>query len=470
MILEQRFIPGLAIYSYLVGDEQSGEAAVVDPTRDVEPLIELARKHKLRITHILETHVHADFVSGSVELRARLDGNARIVVSKLGGEQWTPPYADETVGNGQAIQLGSVRLEAVHTPGHTPEHVCWAAYDETRDRERPAVLLTGDFLFVGALGRPDLLGKDAQAELAERLYDSAFKVLPRFDDSLAIYPGHGAGSFCGKALGNLPSSTVGYERSHNASLQPAPSDEWTRRLLEDMPPSPAYFATMKQVNRQGPPVLGPQLPGQTPIDARRLESGQPEGSLVLDMRSKEAFAAAHVPGSINIPLSDNLPTWAGWVLPYDRPLVVVADSPGDMAPVATHLTRVGLDNIAGYLHGGIAAWEKAGCPLASLGTLSVQELSAWRRDMTVLDVRSEGEWNAGHIDGAVLIHGGLLPQRFEDVPRGRPIAVICGSGYRASIAASLLQRAGFENVSNVLGGMSAWQKAGLPTVGSAAAV
>lgn len=466
MFFHQRFIPGLSIYSYMIGDEGSRECAVIDPTRAVDEFIEIARREGLRITHILETHVHADFVSGAAELQARLNGAAQIHCSGEGGPSWTPPYANPVVKDGDEFKMGKLRIRAIHTPGHTPEHMTWALYDESRSAEVPWMLFTGDFLFVGDVGRPDLLGEEARKELARQLYHSVFEKLPGLPDFTEIFPGHGAGSLCGKAIGARGSSTLGYERRFNASLEAADEDAWTARLLDGMPIAPPYFRRMKKVNAEGPVVIGPVPPGARRFTAREVHERHCEHCLIVDVRSKEAFAGGHIPGAINIPLGPVLPTWAGWVLPYDTPTLIVLDNPADMPAVVTHLTRVGFDDIRGYLEDGIGAWENAGYEVARLETLPVQELArridAEENAPFVLDVRTEREWKAGHVAGALHIHGGLLQQRIAEVPKDRPVAVICGSGYRASVAASYLLREGYTDVANVLGGMTAWGNAQLP--------
>ncbi|GIW96306.1 MAG: MBL fold hydrolase [Pirellulaceae bacterium] len=468
MLLYQRFVPGLAIASYVVGDERTGEAAVIDPTRDVDDFLHYAHRHDLHIRHILETHVHADFVVGSRELKARLGDVPVIHASGLGGDEWTPAHADQLVRNGDEVHVGSLRLRAMHTPGHTPEHVSWALYDDSRSKEVPWVLFTGDLLFVGDVGRPDLLGKEAQKELAHELYKSLFERLVDIPDITEIFPNHGAGSLCGKAINSRRSSTVGFERRFNPALVRKPEEEWVRDLMTDMPPAPPYFRRMKKINREGPAVLGPELPGSRRWSPKEIYERTCSNCLVLDVRSKEAFAAAHIPGAINIPFGPQLPTWAGWVLPYDQPIQLVVDNPAQVSEVVTHLLRVGFDDIQGYLLGGLEAWETSGFPIASLDTLSVHELhralQRERNRVTVLDVRTEKEWKAGHIDGAIHIHGGMLQEQFDAIPRDRPVFVVCGSGYRASIAASFLKREGFPQVINVLGGMTAWKAAGLPTV------
>ncbi len=467
MLFHQRFVPGLAIASYLVGDEKSGEAAVIDPTRDVEDFVIFAKQHGLHIRHIIETHVHADFVCGSKELKARLNDEPTISCSGYGGPDWTQPYADQYVKVGDSIEMGTVRFEFQHVPGHTPEHIAVMLFDTSRSRDTPWIMFSGDFLFVGDVGRPDLLGEEAKRELAHQLYESVFQRLTQLPDITEVFPAHGAGSLCGKAIGSRRSSTVGFERRFNPSLQEKSEKEWVQDLLHEMPLSPPYFQRMKKVNRDGPSIIGAKLPGKQRFGAQEVFERTCEECLIVDVRSKEAFAAAHIPDAINIPLADNLPTWAGWVLPYDRPILLVSYTPEQIDSVVTNLLRVGFDDVQGYLQDGMGAWETSGYPLAMLNTMSVHDLDKKRhreKQFTLLDVRTDNEWNDGHIEGAVHIHGGTLPERLPDIPQDQPVAVICGSGYRASIAASFLQRAGFDQVSNVIGGMSAWKAAKLPLV------
>lgn len=466
MFFHQRFVPGLAIYSYMVGDEKSKKCAVIDPTRDVDEYVNIAKREGLRITHVLETHVHADFVSGSAELKARLDDDVQVVVSGMGGKEWTPPYADRLVSDGDELSLGTVRVKAIHTPGHTYEHVSWALYDDTRSKDTPWLVFTGDFLFVGDVGRPDLLGDEARKVLAHQLYGSVFDRLPALPDFTELFPAHGAGSLCGKAIGSRSSSSIGYERRFNVALQKRQEAEWVANLLNGMPIAPPYFRRMKKVNAEGPKILGPELPGQKRFTAKQVHERVCEKCLIVDVRPKESFAAAHIPGSINIPLGHNLPTWAGWVLPYDRPTLIVPNDPTDVPEVVTHLLRVGFDDVQGYLEGGLDDWETHGFDLGRLETSSVHDLAARLAKKTdrpfVLDVRTDSEWDAGHIEGAHHIHGGTLEDRYSEVPRDQPVAVICGSGYRASIASSFLKQQGYEDVTNILGGMAAWKAAGLP--------
>ncbi|GIW70743.1 MAG: MBL fold hydrolase [Planctomycetota bacterium] len=470
MFLYQRYVPGLAAYSYLVGDERAGLCVVIDPVRDVEPYLEAAAREGLRLAHACETHVHADFVSGAAELKARLGAALTVHCSGLGGPSWTPPYADHLVADGDGFPLGQLRLQALHTPGHTPEHVSWAVYDTERSAEVPWLLLSGDFLFVGDVGRPDLLGEQAQRELAAQLHQSLFERIAGLPDFVEIYPAHGAGSLCGKALGARGQSTLGFERRFSPAFERLEPARWTAQLLAGMPPAPPYFQRMKRINAAGPRVFGGARPWRRAVPLAEARAHIERGGLVLDVRDKEAFAAAHIPGAISIPHGPNLAVWAGWVLPYDTPLLLVLHEPEQLDEVAVALWRIGFDEIIGYLEGGLAAWEEAGLPLARTETIGVHELAARLEEgggaapPLVLDVRTEAEWQAGHVRGALHIHAGLVPERLGELPRERALAVMCGSGYRASIAASLLERAGYHRLLVVLGGMAAWQGAGLPLV------
>jgi hydroxyacylglutathione hydrolase len=468
VFFHQRFVGGLAIASYLVGDEKAKECAVIDPTRDVDELVRIATAEGLRITHILETHVHADFASGARELKSRLGGEPKIHCSGMGGADWTPSYADHVVKNGDEVKLGGVRLRALHTPGHTPEHIAWLLFDDGRSRETPWLIFSGDFVFVGDVGRPDLLGETERVKLAHELYTSVFDTLRPLPDFVEIFPAHGAGSLCGKAIGSRRSSSLGFERQFNGSLKPMPEAQWTQKLLAGMPPAPPYFKRMKKLNKAGPPILGPTLPGGNPIALATLRerSDRHEERIVLDVRPKEAFAAAHIPGALSIAMSPQLPTWAGWVLPDDKPMVLVGQTQSDIDEARLHLIRVGFDRIEGFLQGGMDAWQNAGFPIEQLETISVHELGRRLGSASppfVLDVRTDGEWNAGHIDGATHIQAGMVANHLNELPRDRDIAVICGSGYRSTIAASVLMKHGIKNVISVLGGMTAWQATLVPS-------
>jgi len=463
MFFQRRTVSGLAIHSYVVGDENAKECVVIDPVRDVEEYIAISQVKGLEIKHILETHVHADYVSGAVELKARLNNIPEIHCSGMGGESWIPTYADHVVQDGDEIKVGNLTFRAIHTPGHTPEHVMWALFEDGEIQK----LFTGDFLFVGDVGRPDLLGEEEMEKLSHQLYHSVFSKLDPYPDRTEVRPAHGAGSLCGKALGSAPSTTLGEERKENKSLIDTSEDAWIADLMRDMPPAPKYFPRMKKINVTGAAILGKEGPGRRALSAQEVKEELDKGTLVLDVRSKEAFAAAHIPGSINIPMSSQLSTWAGWMLPDDVSIALVLDDENQLEHVVNALIRVGFDKIRGYLEGGIWAWENHAMDTTHLKTISSHDLHVNLKEDPkpfVLDVRTGSEWNAGHIANANHIHAGLVQNNLNILPKDRHISIVCGSGFRASIVASMLMREGFKDISNVFGGMSAWKEEGLPVI------
>lgn len=464
MFLYKKFVPGLAIYSYMIGDEKTKKCAVIDPTRDVEEYIQVAAAHGLNITDILETHVQADYILGSKELKHRLQNKPIIHASGMGGKEWTPSYVDQSVKNGDEVNLGNIRLKALHTPGHTFEHLCWLLFDDIYNRDTPCCIFTGDLLFTGDIGRPDLLGDEHSEPLARKLYHSLFNVIADLPEFIEIYPGHGAGSRCGASIGSRESSTLGYERLFNQSLKKQEESVWVKLLLSRQPPIPRYFSKVKSMNVIGPEILyGKPLPKS--IGAKELND-QIKQLCIVDIRSKEAFSAAHIPMSINIPLTEAFAMWAGTVLPYDMPLVLVFDQQSDLNIAITQLSRIGIDRVQGYLEGGITSWETLGLPLSNINTISVNDLAQAPSTHTpyILDIRTKAEWNAGHIKNAIHQPLGDPDIIAKDIPSGQAVTVICGSGLRASIACSLLKKAGVTNVCNVLGGMMAWKNAGHPMI------
>ncbi len=461
MFFQRKTIPGLAINSYIVGDEAKKECVVIDPVRDVEDYIALAAHNGFTITDILETHVHADFVSGAPELKARLKGNPKIHCSGMGGDQWIPSYADHVMQDGDEINVGSLVFKAEHTPGHTPEHVMWALYE---DREL-VMLLTGDFLFVGDVGRPDLLGKEEMRKLAHQLYDSVFRKLESYPDETEIRPAHGAGSLCGKALSANPSSTLGEQRKTNRYLKKIPESDWIDDLMSEMPQAPKYFARMKKINITGAKILGERLPGLVALSLKDIQKEMDHGTIILDLRPKEKFAEAHIPGSINIPFTPQFSSWAGSVMPENAHLVLLLDDLMQLKDAAKALCRIGIDQILGYIPGGIEAWKQNGMGVASLQKASPTQLNQMQKsgkNPFVLDVRADKEWKAGHIKHATHIPLGQVEDQIEKIPKDQTIAVICGSGTRSSIASSLLLRHGINNVTNIFGGMTEWKEKGFP--------
>ncbi len=456
MFIQQVFVEGLAHASYVLSS--GGEAAVIDPRRDVDIYLDIARREGFRITKVLETHLHADFISGHLELASQ--AGAEVFMPAAGKAE----FKHTPLKEGDDVDVGSLKIRVLATPGHTPDCLCFTVADTSRSPE-PWVIFTGDTLFVGDVGRPDLFGEEKSRELAGELYRSLAK-LKGLPDFAEVYPAHGAGSLCGRAIGAKRSSTIGFERRFNWALN-APSEEaFAEELLREMPPAPAHFHRSSDVNRKGPKILG-GLPGRKPMsvrEARELLKGE---YLLLDVRSPYAFGGAHIEGAYNIDLAPQLSVWAGWVIPFGRPLLLMLEEERDLEPVVRRLIRVGHDDIVGYVEGGMEAWLQAGYPVTHLHQLSVHDLEHKLReggDLQLVDVRTDHEWLAGHIEGAVHIPAGAIKDRSEELERDRPTVLICGSGYRSNIASSILQRRGFERIWSVAGGMLAWGGAGYPTV------
>lgn len=462
MILETIETTGIAQLSYLLGDEDAGACVVIDPRRDVDVYLRLARRHGVRIDRVLETHVHADFVCGSRELSART--GAPILVGATGryGFDHTP------LEDGDEIRVGSLVLRALHTPGHSPEHLCYAVRDADGPGE-PWAVFTGDALFAGSVGRPDLAAGHDPEDLAAQLYRSIHEVMLPLGDGVLVYPGHGAGSPCGADIGERKVTSIGYERRHSDKLGISDEDEFVEAVLDGLPEEPTYYSRMKKVNaegseaRGGPAWLRPMGP------AAFGEAASGDGAVVVDTRGIEAFGAAHLEGSVNIALRESFAVWAGWILPPDQRVLLVTERAGDVQTAQRHLFRIGLDDVGGYLRGGMRGWIEAGHEYARREDLSIHELRDLERTgaraLQLLDVRSDSEWREGHIPGARHVYAPYLldvDEAVEDLDRQRPVVVYCGTGYRASLAASLLARQGFEQVHNVPGSITAWRAAGYP--------
>ena len=465
MIFKQFYLGCLAHASYLVGDEESRVAVVVDPQRDVDQYVAFAGEHDLQIAHVVLTHLHADFIAGHLELRDRL--GAAIYLGKSAEAE----YTFVPLGDGDAIDLGTVRLEAIETPGHTPESISLLVIDTTREPPRPVGVLTGDTLFVGDVGRPDLraaLGWSAQ-DLGGLLYDSLHDKLMTLPDDVAVYPAHGAGSLCGKAISQDTSSTIGRERTTNYALKPMTKEAFIELVTSDQPDAPAYFTYDAVLNSRERSTLDRALEQVAPLTLDQLLTLQRDGAQVLDTRSHIEFAAAHLAGSINVGLDGQYATWAGVVLDHARPIVVVAD-PGREHEAAVRLGRIGYDNIAGYLKDGLRSLESR--PDLVMSTERIGPGVAARRMSTnsdapvVVDVRAPAERERSRIPGSIAMPLTRLRDRVDELPADKPLIVHCAAGYRSSVAVSILQQRGFTQISEIAGGMTAWEAAGLPREGS----
>jgi hydroxyacylglutathione hydrolase len=454
MYFEQFYLACLAHASYMLGS--GGEAAVVDPQRDVDIYLQAAQEQGLKIRHIFETHLHADFVSGHKELAARTGANIYI------GERAGAKFPHVPLRDGSEVRMGDVRITALETPGHTPEALCLVVSDLAKSPE-PALVLTGDTLFIGDVGRPDLSKQYTPQQLAGMLYDSLHEKLLRLPDHVLVYPAHGAGSLCGRNMRADRFSSIGAERLSNPALQVRSREEFVQQLTASLPPRPAYFVQDAERNREGAPALE-ELPPLPAIAPARLPSLIQEGVNVLDTRSSDQFGAGHVPGSINIALAGQFATWAGIILGLEGRPLLIAESPEKLAESRMRLARVGIEECTGCLPGGVEEWQQAGLPLASVPQITATELREHRDGFQVLDVRRESEWQAGHIEGARLWPLDLFATELPRLDSDKAVAVHCKSGYRSAIACSLLLRAGYRNVSNVVGGFDAWQQAELPCV------
>lgn len=473
MFVKRFFEPKLAQASYMLGCTVARECIVIDPNRDAEQYVKAAEAEGTRIAHVTETHIHADYLSGSRELAARTGGT--LYVSDEGGADWRYAFRDDAgvkaVKNGDRIKVGNISIEVLHTPGHTPEHISFLITDGAVANE-PIAAATGDFLFVGDVGRPDLLEKAAQIKGtmeigARELYDSLRKFSAR-PDWLQIWPGHGAGSACGKGISAIPHSTLGYEKRFNWAFQASDAQDFVRSVLTGQTDPPSYFAEMKKLNKAGPRILGgfhrpPQL------DLRALEHVLHTGSLVVDTRAAAEYAIGFVPGTINIPLNASFTTWAGWLVPYATDFHVIVDDrqPQAIDTIVRDLAMIGLDRIKGYFGSTVIdEWSSAGRRPGTIPQITAGDLkeSLAHGAITLVDVRNQNEWDVDYIDGARHIPLGRIGDRADEIPRTKPIVIQCAAGARSAIAASVLRARGVENVINLIGGIGDWRKAGFPTV------
>ena len=464
MFFQHIYDKSLAQASYFIGCQKAGVAAVIDPKRDVDTYIEIAKANNMKITHIFETHIHADFLAGSREL-ATLTG-ADMYLSDEGGEGWEYEFKHIGLKDGQIVKMGNLIFEVLHTPGHTPESISFLLTDSPASN-KPVMLFTGDFVFVGDIGRPDLLEKAAGIKGtmdagAKQMYQSInkFAALP---DYIQVWPGHGAGSACGKALGSVPSSTVGYEKIRNWAFHYKNDEQgFVHYLLEDQPEPPKYFAMMKKLNKVDRPLLT-EVPALKKPSYEELKDAMDSGVKVLDTRDKNDFAAGFIPQSLNIQGNNSFATWAGWFLDYNEKFILLA-AESELDDLTRKLMRIGLDNIYGYIP-STSVWTDAGAKLEKANVISFDEAEKLiKEDVQIVDVRGLAEYNSGHIANANHVFVGTLPQNLDKIKKDKRVLIHCQGGDRAAIAYSILMKNGFNNILNYSGGINDWVNLGGPLV------
>jgi len=451
MILERITSPGLAHNSYLLGS--GSDAAVIDPRRDCRVYVDMARDRELRIRHIFETHRNEDYAIGSLEL-------ARLTGAQVYHGPGLPWKYGSTLVDGQQFKLGTLLVNALHTPGHTDESMSYVVGPARGGAT--IVVFSGDALFAGDVGRTDLYGLDQAERLASTLYESVFGRLLPLGDGVILCPAHGAGSVCGTRIADRDNTTIGTEKALNRALQAKSKSEFVANRLAEKPETPPYFRQMEKYNLEGPPPLGPTPEILPPLSVIEFKAAMESGAIVIDTREPPAFGGAHIKGSYSIWL-EGMPSFAGWFLPYDTPILLILEDPSHVEKAARYLLRLGYDRIAGYLGGGLESWYNAGLPIETLALLSVHQLRAMidRGDnLTVLDVRGADEWKTGHVGAAKHMYVGDLEGRSGEVPTDRPVAAYCTVGRRSGLGASILLRAGHPAVSSVLGSITAWKAAG----------
>lgn len=465
MYFQHIYDKSLAQGSYFIGCQKAGVAAVIDPKRDVDTYLEIAAQQDMRITHILETHIHADFLTGSRELAA-LTG-AGMYLSDEGGPDWQYEFEHKGLRDGNLIRLGNLEFKVMHTPGHTPESISFLLTDKSAS-DAPVMLFTGDFVFVGDIGRPDLLEKAAgikgtQEPGARQMFASLekFKALPPY---VQVWPGHGAGSACGKALGAVPGTTIGYELERNWAFGFGNDESgFIQYLLADQPEPPKYFAMMKKLNKVNRPLLT-QVPALKELGKDELKAALDKGYKLIDTRDKSAFAAGYIPDSINIQNNNFFNTWAGWFLDYQTPFILLAD-PSQLDDITRKLMRIGLDNIHGYIP-SLKAWQDGGGQLEKETVITLDEFKDLYHNDTIqlIDLRGATEYKAGHIKGAEHVFVGSLPENMAKISRDRKVVIHCQGGDRATIGYSLLAQKGYKNIFNFSEGMNKWLKERNPVV------
>jgi hydroxyacylglutathione hydrolase len=449
-MFQRYFDAGLAQASYLLACDRTRHAVVIDPRRDVDVYVAAASQSNLTIVAAIETHIHADFVSGARELQS-------LGAETVAGPGASLKFPSREVQHNERMVVGDLTLQFLHTPGHTPEHISIL----TAQPGEPRRVFTGDTLFVGAVGRPDLLGDALMRQLADQLHDSLFHTLLTFDDDVQVCPGHGAGSLCGAGIGAEPFSTIGRERASNPLLAHTDRSQFIASVLGDLPETPPYFARMKRVNREGPPLLdlARGYRGVVPLDLDTAADAVRAGAVPIDLCDDDAVCGEHIATALRIAFGPKIGYWGGWVLPEHSRIVLLTPDPSRAAEAGRQLLRVGFDRIEGYVASPANAWHEAGFPVSRVTQISVGELRERGGALTLIDVRSEREWNAGHVSGAIHVPIGDVNARSAELNKDAPVATICEGGYRSMLAASILMRAGFRNVLNVAGGMAAYRAA-----------
>jgi glyoxylase-like metal-dependent hydrolase (beta-lactamase superfamily II)/rhodanese-related sulfurtransferase len=453
MFVQQFFVKGLAHSSYMLGGSQ--KCAIVDPRRDVDVYLEAAKDMGMKITHVLETHLHADFISGHMDLAEKT--GAVIVAPKSAKCK----FKHKAVAEGDRFNIENIQIKVLDTPGHTPEHITYVVTDKSRGSE-PVCIFCGDVLFVGDVGRPDLFpGKATQ--LASQLYDNLHQKLMNLPDFCEVYPAHGAGSLCGRAMGAKRTSTIGYEKRYNAALQITDKQKFIKSLTTNMPAAPDHFSRCSAINGKGPALVGkqPRLVAMSPKVFARMAK-KPD-TIVLDVRDYEAFGGQHVPGAYQVDFGGNFATFSGWILPADKNILLVAASAQQASEANVWLKRVGLDRAVGFLDGGMFAWSKEGLPtehVRQIGAAELHDVIRKKRGLSLVDVRAVGEYQKNHIKGAVNIPAPDLRKRHKELDKNKTVVLICSTGHRSSLGASLLKQHGFKDVYNVAGGMTGYSAAG----------
>lgn len=454
MYFKQIAVEGMGCLSYVIGCPAAKMACVVDPKRDVQEYIDIARKNDMKITHVFETHIHADHVSGNMELKSRTGADIFF-------QEGTPvEFEHKEVGQGDVIELGNAKLEFIKTPGHTPNAMSILVTDKSRG-DRPWLVLTGDCLFVGDVGRPDLAGREHLEEQVDSLYDSLYNKLGKLPDRLEVFPAHGEGSLCGKGMSSKSSSTIGFEKENNPVLDLS-REIFREEFMQGFPERPRSFSHIIETNRKSAPLLE-RCPVTKDLSPAQVGQQMKRGATVLDIRDTAAFGGVHIPGSINIGLANQTANWIGMVIDPTAELILVVADETAYDEMCTQLHRIGYDDIIGYLYGGIASWQEAGYPIAQLWQISAVKLKQKLESKSYehfLDVRTQVEWEAGHIKEATHFPLPDLLRQPPNIPKDEEVIITCGIGYRGNIAASFLQGQGFQHVHSLAGGMKAWGNAG----------